>query len=257
VRPLLLWIRYDGTDFHGWQIQAEGIRTVQGELKQALTTMLGEDFRLATSSRTDAGVHALRHPAVVRTGSNIAAGSLQRGLNALLPRDVAVADYRPVAPGFDSRRFSLGKTYCYRVNESFNPDPFRERYSWRPRARLNLSLMKEAARHLVGEHDFDSFRSIHCDSPTTRRLIQSMHVERQGQEVRIVVTGNAFLRNMVRVMAGTLVDVGRRRLTPGDIPAILESKDRNAASMTAPAQGLTLVDVYYPPEILCYGAHGW
>ncbi len=219
--------------------------------------MLGDDFRLATSSRTDSGVHAARHPVVVKTGSTIAAGSLQRGLNALLPGDMAIVDFRPVSPYFDSRRFALGKTYRYCVDGSFNPDPFMERFSWRPRSRLNHALMVEAARHLVGEHDFDAFRSIHCDSPTTRRLIQAIHVERRGRTIQIDVTGNAFLRNMVRVMVGTLVDVGRRRLAPNDIPRILESRDRTEASMTAPAQGLTLMDVYYPVELLCYGAHGW
>ncbi len=257
MRPLLLWVRYDGTDFHGWQIQAPGIRTVQGELARVLTAMLGEDFRLATSSRTDAGVHALRHPVVLKSGTVISGGALQRGLNALLPKDVSIVDFRPVSPRFDSRKDALCKTYCYRINECFHPDPFLERFAWRPRARLNLSLMIEAARHLVGEHDFDSFRSVNCDSPTTRRLVQSIHVERRDGTLRIVVTGNAFLRNMVRIMVGTLVDAGRRRLAPDDMPGIIASKDRTRASMTAPAQGLTLMDVHYPLELLSDGAHGW
>lgn len=257
MRSLLLWVRYDGTDFHGWQIQAPGIRTVQGELSQVLATILGDDFRLATSSRTDAGVHAVRHPVVLRSGTGIAGGALQRGLNALLPRDMAIVDYHPVSPRFDSRKDALAKTYCYRVDESLHPDPFLQRVTWRPRSRLNLPLMLEAASHLIGEHDFDAFRSINCDSPTTRRLIQSVHIERSAGTMRIVVTGNAFLRNMVRIMAGTLVDVGRRRLSPDAIPAILASKDRTRASMTAPAQGLTLMDVHYPVELLSDGAHGW
>lgn len=257
MRPLLLWVRYDGTDFHGWQIQAPGIRTVQEVLTKALTTVFGQGFRLATSSRTDAGVHALRHPVVLESKVAVPGPGLQRGLNTLLPDDVAIVSYRPVPAGFSSRKFALGKTYCYQVDESRHPDPFHDRHAWRIGQRLDIPAMRRAAHFLVGEHDFNAFRSVHCDSPTTRRILQSIHVERSGRLVRIVVTGNAFLRNMVRVIAGTLVDVGRKRRDPDDMSRVLASKDRSEAGMTAPAKGLVLTDVHYPPELLCHGAHGW
>ncbi len=221
MRTLLLWVRYDGTNFHGWQVQEPGTRTVQGELTRCLEVMLGGDFRLATSSRTDAGVHAMRHPAVLETDSTIPAPGLLRGLNALTPSDLAVVGYRQVAPGFGSRKSALSKTYVYRVLESRIPDPFLDRQAWRVRDRLDLPAMRRAARFFVGEHDFDAFRSAHCDAPTTRRFINSMGVYRKDGLLQIYVTGNAFLRNMVRVMAGTLVEVGRHRIAPDDIGAIL------------------------------------
>jgi tRNA pseudouridine38-40 synthase len=257
VKALLLWVRYDGTNFHGWQVQKPGTRTVQGELTRCLETMLGQDFRLATSSRTDAGVHAMRHPVVLETESTIPAPGLLRGLNALTPPDLSVVGYHHVSQGFGSRKSALAKTYVYRVFESRIPDPFLDRQAWRVRDRVDLLAMRRAARCFIGEHDFDAFRSAHCDAPTTRRFINAMGVYRLDGLVQIVVTGNAFLRNMVRVMAGTLVEVGRHRLEPDDIAAILANRDRAQAGITAPARGLTLLDIHYPPEVLCYGACGW
>ncbi len=256
MNRILLWVRYDGTRFHGWQLQKDS-RTVQGELTAALARLLGTDFHLATSSRTDAGVHARRHPVVVETSATIPAEGLAKGLNALLDRDVAIVDFHPVGPGFDSRRSSHGKSYRYLLDEGRMPDPFLDPYAWRIRRHLDLHAMRAAARSLVGEHDFDAFRSAHCDSPNTRRLVHAIHVERTGRVVAITVCGNAFLRNMVRIIAGTLVDVGLHRHPPQWTADLLAGRDRTRSGMTAPARGLHLLDVHYPADVLCDGAFNW
>jgi len=256
VKNYLLWIRYDGTEFHGWQRQTNA-RSVQGELEAALAVMLGHDFRLGSSSRTDAGVHARNHPVSLSTNSNIPQDGIQKGLNSLLPRDMAIVLIQETPPGFSARKRSIGKSYLYRVLESLAPDPFEARYSWRIKQKLDLAAMQAGAKLLRGEHDFSAFRSSQCDCRTTRRFVSSVHVERNGRVITIAVSGNAFLRNMVRIIAGSLVEVGTRRHPPAWIGEVLESRDRTMAGITAPAMGLCLRSVYFPTEVLCSGAHEW
>ena len=250
----LLWLKYDGTDFHGWQRQ-KGDRTVQGELEQALTAMLGRDYSIASSSRTDSGVHALRHPVSLRTGACVPALGLLKGLNSHCPEDMAVSEIWRAPETFRPAKMATGKTYRYRLLESIVPDPFEERYSWRRRGPIDLPAMVAGAEHLVGHHDFSAFQAADCDARSPLRLVTSIRLERKGAMIIMTLTGNAFLRNMVRIIAGSLVQVGLRREKPEWIREILASRDRTLAGQTAPPQGLFLVDVNYPAELFCHGAH--
>lgn len=256
MRNYLLWLRYDGTHFHGWQRQ-KGSRSVQEDLESALARVLEGDYRLGTSSRTDAGVHAMRHPVNVLTSKTLPPRGLMRGINSLLKPDVAVIDVVPVDLSFRSRKMSCGKVYSYRYIEGWNRDPFLDKYGWRVRARLNLEAMQEAAGHFLGEHDFAAFRASKCDARTTRRHITAAVLHREDGIIRLTISGNAFLRNMVRIMAGTLADVGLGRQPPGWVAEAIASCDRTQTGMTAPARGLFLTDVNYPTDALCDGAYGW
>lgn len=247
MRKFLLRIAYDGTDFHGWQRQ-NNLRTVQGELENALTKLLGPEFRLGSSSRTDAGVHALRHPVTVTTEKTIPVWGLLKGVNTLLPADVAATEAHQVDLRFDAKRMALRKIYRYRFFESQIADPFEEKYSWRRRYPMNMPAMQAAARHLVGGHDFTSFRAADCDALHSRRFMQSIVVHREHKVLNVTVVGNAFLRSMVRVIAGTLMEVGRGRQHPDWVREVLQACDRTVAAQTAPGRGLFLVDVIYPPR---------
>jgi len=168
---------------------------------------------------------------------------------------MAVSEIWRAPENFRPAKSATGKTYRYRLLESIVPDPFEERYSWRRRGPIDLPAMVAAARHLVGHHDFSAFRAADCDARSPLRLVTGIHLERRGAMIIITLTGNAFLRNMVRIIAGSLVQVGLRREKPQWIAEILASRDRTLAGQTAPPQGLFLVDVNYPAEVLCHGAH--
>jgi tRNA pseudouridine38-40 synthase len=256
VRTYLLHLSYDGTDFHGFQRQANA-RSVQGELEKALDSVLSGDFKVGSSSRTDAGVHALRHPVSVTTGRMIPLHGLVKGLNSLLPRDVAVVEAREVPPGLHPRKSSTHKTYYYRVFEGGQRDPLLTRTSWWVKRPLDLEAMRQAAAFLVGEHDFAAFRSAECDSKSTQRFLSLLRIEREAALVTITVSGNAFLRNMVRIVAGCLVEVGLGKHPPAWVGEVLASKDRTRGGITAPAHGLFLADVHFPTELLADGAHGF
>lgn len=256
MKNLLLWLSYDGSQFFGWQRQKTH-RSVQGELETALTSMFDGQFRLGTSSRTDAGVHARRHPVSVSVERDIPPMGVRKGLNALTPYDLSVIDVQEVPGGFSARKSAMGKTYRYRVRCSTIKDPFLDRFCWRVPWFLDADLMQAEARCLLGEHDFSAFRAANCDARSPVRLITSVHVERDGEEVWIQVGGNAFLRNMVRIIAGSLVEVGRGHRAPGWLKETLESKDRTRAGTTAPGRGLCLMDVTYPPELVASADNEW
>ena len=244
-RTLRLLIEYDGTDFAGWQRQA-GQRTVQGCLEEAFLKMTeGRPVRITGAGRTDAGVHAEGQVASVRTDSRIPATGFLRGLNTHLPPDIAVLELADVDPTFDARRSARGKVYRYRIWNHLVRSPLHARTTWHHRARLDVSAMRAAAAVFVGEHDFRAFRASDCERKTTVRRIRAFEVWRDGAVITCTVEGTAFLKNMVRIMAGTLVAAGRGELTPASIDALLESGDRTAAGITAPAHGLTLVRVIY------------
>ena len=250
----LLWLRYDGTRFHGWQRQP-GVRTVQGTLEEGLAQLLDGDFRLQTSSRTDAGVHALRHPVVVDSPARLPVHGLLRGLNSLLPPDLAVVETRCVPAFFRTRKDAIGKVYRYNILESRFTDPFLTPFCWRLDEHLDITEMQAASRILYGEHDFAAFRSAQCDSVTTRRQITGIFISRRAPITTITIGGNAFMRNMVRIITGTLVMIGRGQKPVSWIAEVLAGKDRTQAGITAPAQGLTLVGVNYPAHLYCNGAH--
>lgn len=247
LRSVLLWVQYDGSDFHGLQRQAAGIRTVAGTLEDAWLRWLGEAVVLRASSRTDAGVHARRMPVLIRTATTLPARGLRLGLNARLPDDLRVlqADDMPVE--FDVRSDAVGKRYLYRIQTGETALPLWRRTAWHVRGPLDVAAMQAAARQLVGIHDFSAFRAVGCTAASTVRHMRDIAVETDGPCLQLRVEGNAFLLNMVRIFAGTLVAVGQGRLAADAIPEILASGDRRRAGQTAPAHGLTLDDVFYGP----------
>jgi len=245
VRNVRLLVEYDGTDFHGWQVQPQ-VRTVQGELQDALRTMTGESASVKGASRTDAGVHALGQVAHFMTSSRIATEQFAKGLTALTGPDVAVVASEEVSESFSARRNARGKIYRYALWNGRAPSPIRRRTSWHVRGALDLSAIRTAAGHLVGRHDFAAFRAASCDQPTTIREILGLEVSgATGDLVEVTIEGTAFLQHMVRIMVGTLVEVGLGRRPPEEVAAIRESLDRRRAGQTGPAHGLCLVKVHY------------
>ncbi len=237
-------VEYDGTDFSGWQRQ-DGRRTVQGVIEDAIDQMLGERVFVRAAGRTDAGVHADGQVVSFDLVQPMPAHGLLRGLNTALPPDVALVEVAEAAPDFDARFSARGKVYRYTVWSHFVRSPRRARTAWHVRQPLDLDAVRAAAVLLVGEHDFRAFRASDCDRRTTRRIVRRLDVDRQGAVVTFEVEATAFLKNMVRILVGTLVDVGRGRLEPATVARMLETGDRTVGGMTAPARGLTLLRVLY------------
>lgn len=244
ARTLKLLVEYDGTDFCGWQWQKDG-RSVQGCIEDAFMAMCQTKVAVRGAGRTDAGVHAQGQVAAADVDVAIPALGFLRGLNSHLPEDVAILDVAEAAPGFDPRRASRGKIYRYRIWNHAVRSPLERRRTWQFRAPLDAHLMRAAAAVLVGEHDFRAFRASDCERLTTRRVLRRVDVSRRGPEITVEVEGTAFLKNMVRIIAGTLVAAGRGELGPPEIAELLVTGDRTKAGMTAPAAGLTLVTVIF------------
>lgn len=249
-RKLKLTIAYDGTLFHGWQVQRE-CRTVQGVLTNALESLTGTSVSIEGASRTDRGVHALGQVASFETGSPIPAERFAAVLNGRLPPDVRVtrADDAPLE--FHARFSALGKHYRYRIDRSDVPSVFNSRYALHVPGPLNLEAMRAAADVLTGEHDFASFQ---CSSgerrERTARRLDAIQVEVMGTEWWIEVRGESFLYKMVRTVAGTLLEVARGRWDVSRVARALEARDRREAGPTAPGHGLCLVEVYHEPLVL-------
>jgi tRNA pseudouridine38-40 synthase len=237
-------VEYDGTDFSGWQRQVEE-RTVQGTLEDALKAMTGESVFVRGAGRTDAGVHADGQVATFDLLVNIPPHGLLRGLNSALPPDVALVDVAEAPSDFDARFSARGKVYRYTVWSHFVRSPLRARRAWHVREPLDVEAIRAAAAALVGDHDFRAFRASDCDRRTTRRVVRGIDVDRQGAVLTIDVEATAFLKNMVRILVGTLIDVGRGRLPPDAVGRMLATGDRTIGGMTAPPQGLTLLRVIY------------
>jgi tRNA pseudouridine38-40 synthase len=246
VRTFRLTLEYDGTAFSGWQVQDGDCRTLQGTLADALAEITGETVSVTGSGRTDAGVHAEAQVASVRLETRIEPGPLRRALNSVLPHDVAVRDVEHVADEFHALRDARGKHYRYAVWNGSGRSPLRARTHHFVAGPLDLDAMRKGAAHLVGVHDFASFQAAGSDTQTTVRTLTALDLEGQaGSEILFQVRGEGFLRHMVRILVGTLLDVGRGRRSPDQVAAILEARSRPAAGPTAPAPGLTLVAVEY------------
>lgn len=248
TRNVLLLVQYDGTDFHGWQLQASD-RTVQGVLHEAVRSMVHHEITLHGSSRTDAGVHARALPVSFETTRPIPVLGFMRGLNGVLPDDVAVVEAREVPAGWRPRRAAVAKTYHYRFQQGPTRQPLVARSSWHLRGALDLAAMRDAAGRLLGYHDFGAFRSTRCDSRSTQRCMHRLDLVESvlagAPLVTLEITGNAFLRNMVRIVAGTLAAVGLGRQEAASMETLLTSGDRRLAGVTAPARGLTLHEVHF------------
>jgi tRNA pseudouridine38-40 synthase len=240
-----LLFEYDGTAYEGWQWQPTGV-TIQRLIEEALEKVLGgEKVHVEGSGRTDAGVHALGQVASFTCGTERAPHAIRLGLNSLLPRDISCRDARVVQEGFHACHGAVLKRYRYRILDTGERSPLRERFTWHIRGQLDVAAMHEAARELVGTHDFVSFQAGRSDVKTTIRTIHALDVRRLGDEVCFDVTGSGFLRHMVRILVGTLVDVGRGRTDAQHVRGVLEGRDRVIAGRTAPACGLCLMEVRY------------
>ncbi len=239
-----LIVEYDGTDYCGWQVQPNG-RSIQGTLEAALGRLLGHAARVVAAGRTDAGVHAVGQVACFRTHRTLDPWIVHRALNALTPDDVAIRSVEVVAEGFDPRRGARSRAYVYRIWNDPTPSPFWRRYAWHIPQPLAFDGMAAAATVLVGEHDFSSFRAAGCQAAHAVRRVCRSEMHRDGALLQYRIEATAFVRHMVRNIAGTLVDVGRGRRNPDDVRALLQARDRTRAGVTAPAHGLCLTEVKY------------
>ena len=281
MKRVMLTVAYDGTRYHGWQIQPNK-ETIESVLNRCLSSLLGEKTEVIGASRTDAGVHALGNVAVFDTESRIPADKISYALNRSLPEDIRIQKSREVAPDFHPRRCSSRKTYEYRIYCAPFPLPTKRLYAHFTYVPLDVALMRQAAAYLVGEHDFKSFCSVDSQAETTVRRIDSIQViadgsscgaagtqgldagmqetaadgyvqsgcmadaiDHIGQEIVIRVSGNGFLYNMVRIIVGTLMEAGRGHIPPERMQDILDARDRQASGPTAPACGLTLAGIEF------------
>lgn len=245
VRNVKLVIEYDGTDFYGWQKQPRE-RTVQGVLEETIARVLGHPVRLVGSSRTDRGVHALGQVANFTTTSPLPVETMLRAFNALLPEDVAIKGVEEVPLDFHARFWAKSKVYEYRLLLRPIRSPLERRFSWHIPEPLDVAAMVQCCRMLIGKRDFSSFRLSGSDTKNpVREMYRAEVVPRPPHHLLLVFEANGFLRGMVRSIVGTLVEVGKGRITPEDFGRILEARDRSAAAATAPPQGLFLVEVKY------------
>ena len=245
MKRIKLTVAYDGTNYCGWQIQPNGI-TIEEVLNKSLSRLTGEDIRIIGASRTDSGVHARGNVAVFDTETSIPAERIAYALNQKLPEDIVIVRSEEVALDWHPRYCDCTKTYEYHIYNADVPDPTRRLTTYFVSYRLDIEKMREAAGYLVGEHDFASFCNIRTNVESTVRTIYELQVIKNEEDVTIRIRGNGFLYNMVRIIVGTLLRVGRGFYTPEQVKDILEAKDRQAAGVTAPPQGLMLVGIESP-----------
>ncbi len=244
MKRVMLIVAYDGTNYHGWQMQPNAV-TIEQILNEKLSELLKEDIQVIGASRTDAGVHAEGNVAVFDTNTSIPGEKISYALNHLLPEDIVIQESFEVEPDFHPRKCDSIKTYQYRIlNRNFNL-PVKGRNAYHFYRKLDLDKMREAAAYFVGKHDFKNFCSSHTQAKSTIRIIYSFDIEEEDEEIVLTVSGNGFLYNMVRMLTGTLLDVGTGRMSPDKIPELLTAKERVHSPNTAPARGLTLLDIEY------------
>ena len=273
MRRIMLTVAFDGTNYSGWQIQPNK-ETIEGVLNRELSRLLNEEIKVVGASRTDSGVHAEGAVCVFDTESKIPSDKFSYAINQTLPEDIRIRNSKEVDITFHPRRVNSRKTYRYRIRHDEFPNPLDARYSYHVYTKLDIEAMRRACEFIKGKHDFKSFCSVHTDVDTTVRTVYDVHIDvtpdkkllqmsglmksagesgamRSGGEsaagrirpeiIDIYVTGNGFLYNMVRIIAGTLIEVGQGKIKPEEIPAIIEACDREKAGPTAPAKGLTLI----------------
>ena len=273
MRRIMLTVAFDGTNYSGWQIQPNK-ETIEGVLNRELSRLLNEEIKVVGASRTDSGVHAEGAVCVFDTESKIPGDKFSYAINQKLPEDIRIRNSKEVDITFHPRRVNSRKNYRYRIRHDEFPNPLDARYSYHVYTKLDIEAMRRACEFIKGKHDFKSFCSVHTDVDTTVRTVYDVHIDvtpdkkllqmsglmksagesgtmRSGGEsaagrirpeiIDIYVTGNGFLYNMVRIIAGTLIEVGQGKIKPEEIPAIIEACDREKAGPTAPAKGLTLI----------------
>lgn len=248
MKRIKLTVAYDGTNYSGWQIQPNA-PTIEKELDLAIYALTGEKVHVIGASRTDAGVHGLGNVAVFDTESTIPGTRFSYALNRYLPEEISIVESCEVKKDFHPRHCNTKKTYEYKILNTTFPIPQKRNYAWHISGKLDIERMQEAAEILIGEHDFKSFCCVRTQTETTVRHIYSLEIEENcvcgSKELTIRITGNGFLYNMVRIIAGTLIQVGKTQISPNDVARMLKEKDRTAAGQTAPPQGLTLIGIEY------------
>jgi tRNA pseudouridine38-40 synthase len=247
MRRIKLIVAYDGTNYCGWQIQNNG-PTIEGILNEALTDLLKEEIVVTGASRTDAGVHALGNVAIFDTNTKIPPEKISFALNTRLPEDIRIQNSCEVDGDFHPRKGVSVKHYEYKILNRQFAIPTERMTSYFFHRPLDVEAMQKAASYLVGEHDFKSFCSTKAQVLTTVRTIYSLTVSKEGDMIKIHVSGNGFLYNMVRIIAGTLIQAGLHTFEPEYMQEILEAKDRSKAAQTAPAMGLALQEIIYAPQ---------
>lgn len=239
MKRVMLTVAYDGTNYCGWQIQSNG-NTIEAELNKHLSELLGEEIKVSGASRTDAGVHALCNLAVFDTNARMPGEKISYALNQRLPEDIKIQEAKEVEAGFHPRFTATKKTYEYRICNSPFPNPVERLYSHFTYVPLDVEKMQQAAAFFVGEHDFKSFCAVGAQVESTVRTIYECKVEKNGQIISIRISGNGFLYHMVRIIAGTLMEIGKGNIPPTKVCTMLEERNRQAAGPTAPARGLML-----------------
>ncbi len=241
MKRVMLTVAYDGTDYCGWQIQPNAI-TIEGVLNAELSRLTGEEIKVIGASRTDAGVHAEGAVCVFDTESRIPPEKFSYALNQSLPADIRIRESEEVEPDFHPRKCDCRKTYEYRIWHDQFPMPTNQRYTYWVYTKLDVDRMRKAASYLVGQHDFASFCSTHTQTDNTVRTIYRLSVLQNGKEITISVCGNGFLYNMVRIIAGTLIEIGQGKKEPESVKEMLRARDRASSGPTAPAHGLCLME---------------
>jgi tRNA pseudouridine38-40 synthase len=245
VPVVKLTLSYDGTRYVGWQVQPNG-RSVQAEVERALEVLHKAPRRVTAAGRTDAGVHAKGQVVSFSEERPLPLAAYVKGMNALLPEDIAVRAASLEPDGFDARRSARGKRYRYVIENVATREPLTRLHAWLLFGPLDVGAMREAARHLVGRHDFAAFQAADCACHHAIREVRRLDVLGEaGGRIELVVEATAFVKHMVRNLVGTLVEVGQGRREPGAMPALLASGDRTKAGRTAPPQGLFLEEVFY------------
>lgn len=251
MKRIMLVVSYDGTNYHGWQVQPSAV-TIEGVLNETISKLTGETIQVIGASRTDAGVHALGNVAVFDTESRIPGEKFSYALNQRLPEDIVVQKSMQVAETFHPRHCNCKKTYEYTIVNRKFPLPEYRNTAYFYYGALDLEKMRTAAGAFLGEHDFAGFCSAGAQVQTTVRTIYALYIEEEGRDgkIRIRIQGNGFLYNMVRIIAGTLLEVGKGAIAPEDMSRIVASCDRGQAGPTAPARGLKLLQIEYklPPD---------
>ena len=244
MKRIKLTVAYDGTNYCGWQVQPNGI-TIEEVLNKTLSKLTGEDICIIGASRTDSGVHAMGNVAVFDTETTIPPERIAMSLNQRLPEDIVIVKSEEVAADFHPRYCNCSKTYEYHIINTRIPIPTKRLTNYFVSYNLNIDDMRKAATYLVGEHDFASFCNVRTNVESTVRTVTALDILQNGDEITVRITGNGFLYNMVRIIVGTLIRVGRGFYKPEQVKEILEAKERTAAGVTAPAHGLMLMQIDY------------
>jgi tRNA pseudouridine38-40 synthase len=245
MRNIKLTIEYDGTKYNGWQRLGNTDNTIQAKLEGVLSKMTGEIIEIIGSGRTDAGVHAYQQIANFKTPSGMSVYEMRDYCNQYLPQDIVIKEAVEVDERFHARYNATSKKYLYRIWCGRVPTAFHRKYTYYVPQRLDIEAMKKATGYLTGEHDFQAFSSVKSKKKSTVREIYAIDIHREDSELNMMFHGSGFLHNMVRIMAGTLIEVGLGKMKAEEIPEIMEGKVRANAGVTAPAQGLFLYEVQY------------